>query len=172
MQNNHFAIKKMVLCAILLSVTLIIGIIERAIPFDFAVPGVKLGLSNVIILTAIYIFGFRESFILVILKCVLLAAITGNTAAFLYSISGSLISFFAMLCAVTLSKKDEDMSAVGVSVIGAVFHNIGQILMACFILKSVNVFYYLPLLLVSGVITGFLVGLIVKYTLPYIKKLQ
>ena len=157
--------------AIMLSLTLIIGIVEKNIPFDAVVPGVKLGLSNVIILMAIYIFDFPSSLLLVTLKCVMLVIVTGNASSFVYSLSGSLLSFFVMWITVYLTRKNERISPVGVSVLGAVFHNFGQIFAAAFMLGSVNVVYYLPILVISGVVTGVIVGFTVKYSLPHIKKL-
>ena len=149
--------------AIMLSLTLIIGIIEKNIPFDYVVPGVKLGLSNAVILIAIYIFNFPTSFLLVILKCTTLALVTGNFSSFIYSISGSVLSFLVMWLIIKLTK--DRLSPVGISVIGAVFHNLGQITAAAFMLGTINVAAYLPVLTIAGVITGIIVGFTVKYSL-------
>ena len=156
--------------AIFLATALIVGIIERMIPFDFVVPGVKLGLSNVVILTAIYIFDFPSVLILVVLKCVVLALLSGSVTSFFYSLCGSMLSFLIMWCMVKLFEKKEKLGPVGVSAVGAVFHNFGQIIAASLIFKTLNVAAYLPVLIVSGVITGVLVGFAVKFSMPYVKK--
>jgi len=163
--------KKVALLAVMLSLTLIIGIVEKNIPFDSFVPGVKPGLSNAVILIAVYIFDFPSSFLLVVLKCVTLALVTGNASSFIYSLSGSLLSFFVMWITVFLTKNNKNVSPVGISVLGAVFHNFGQISAAAFMLGTVNVVYYLPVLVIFGVITGVIVGLTVKYSIAHIKKL-
>jgi heptaprenyl diphosphate synthase len=153
-----------------LAAALVAGLVERAIPFDFAVPGVKLGLSNVVILTALYIFSFSKSLTLVVAKCLTLMLVTGNVPALMYSLGGSLLSFLAMWLVIRLSDGGRRVSTIGVSVVGAVCHNIGQIAVAMFILGTVNVAAYLPLLIISGVITGVLVGVAVKFALPVVKK--
>ena len=167
MQDRKFTPKKVAVISVMLALALIIGFLERMIRFDFFVPGVKLGLSNVVILTAIYLLDFPSSFTLTVLKCVMLALVTGNIPAFLYGISGSLMSYFVMLF--IISFKSEKISPVGVSVFGAVFHNFGQIIAAAFIMGTINVTAYLPVLIISGAITGVFVGVMVKYMLPLIR---
>ena len=164
-------VKKVAQLSIFLAAALIIGLIERMIPVDFIVPGVKLGLSNVVILTAMYIFDFPSALILVIMKCVMLVLLSGNVTAFFYSICGSLLSFIVMWFMIKLSGKQERISSVGVSAVGAVFHNFGQIIAASFILQTVHVIAYLPILIVSGVITGVLVGVSVKFIRPKVEKI-
>jgi len=144
----------------LLCCAVVIGYIERSIPLDFTVPGVRLGLANVVILYSLYKLKPGEVFILVILKCLLTSVFTASITALMYSICGSILSFIAMLIMMKVGKNF--FSPVGVSVIGAICHNIGQILAASFILGSFLVISYLPVLLISGLITGVLVGIIVK----------
>ncbi|MDR1540619.1 MAG: Gx transporter family protein [Clostridiales bacterium] len=156
--------------AALLAAALIAGLFERLIPFDFAVPGVKLGLSNAVVLMSLYLLGAGRAFMLAVLKCFAIALVSGDWAAFMYSISGSMMSFFAMLMTKRALGGENGASPIGVSAVGAVFHNIGQLLMAAFILGSLNVMAYLPVLAISGIITGILVGFIVKFALPAVKK--
>ena len=167
--EKQFITKKVAVISIMLAVVLIASIIERMIPFDFFVPGVKLGLSNVVILIAIYILDFRSSLTLTVLKCVVLVLLTGNITAFLYSLSGSLSSFFIMWAAAKIFDKKKQISPIGVSVLGAVFHNFGQIIAAAFVMGTINVAAYLPILIISGVITGILVGVMVKLILKHLK---
>ncbi|MDR0671048.1 MAG: Gx transporter family protein [Oscillospiraceae bacterium] len=161
-------VRRFALLAMLLTLALILGIVERAIPMDVMIPGVRLGLPNALILLALYLFSFRDALVLVVLKCVMTALLAGTFVSFFYSISGSLLSFFVMFGSLRLARAR--VSPVGVSITGAVFHNLGQLLAACAVLGSVYVFSYLPVLLVSGAVTGLLVGLAVKYTMPYARR--
>ena len=162
--------KELSLLAIFLSAALIVGLAERMIPLPIAVPGVKLGLSNVVILTALYLFDFKKSLTLVVLKCVMLLLLSGNFPAFLYSLSGSLLSFIVMWCLIKLPFSRKRLSPIGISAVGAVFHNVGQIAMAVLVLGSLNIAVYLPILIVTGVITGVLIGIAVRAVLPLVAK--
>jgi len=159
----YFSTGRLTLLAMLLCLAVVIGYVENSIPVVFAVPGVKLGLANVIVLFVLYKFRPGEAFVLVLLKCFLTSVFAASFTALAYSLCGSLLSFAAMLVLVKMSKGF--FSTVGVSVIGAVCHNLGQITAASLILGSFFVVAYLPVLLISGVITGALVGIIVKILL-------
>lgn len=146
---------------------LIIGIVERSIPLDFAIPGVKLGLGNVVILSALYLFTVPEAFALTLLKTFMVAMFTGSFPSFMYSLSGALLSFAAM--AISLKLMRDKVTPIGISVVGAIFHNLGQIIAVSVVMGTFLFVSYLPILLVSGVITGILVGIAVKYTLRLVK---
>lgn len=168
--KNASAARDVATLAVFLAAACVIGVAERMIPFDSFVPGVKLGLSNVVILTAIYLFKFSKALTLVVLKCVMIALLSGSASSFAYSVSGSVLSFLVMWALIQALKRNPDkVSPVGVSAIGAVCHNIGQILAAAFILGSINVIVYLPALIISGVITGVLVGFTVKFVMPAVR---
>jgi len=152
--------RRLTLLAMLLCCAVVIGFIERSIPLEFAIPGVRLGLANVIVLFALYKMKPGQVFALVILKCILTSVFVGSFTALAYSLGGSLLSFGSM--ALLLKINREFFSPVGLSVIGAICHNTGQILVAAFILGSFLVTAYMPALLISGLITGALVGIIVK----------
>ena len=149
---------RVALLSVFLALALALGFVERYIPFDFAVPGVKLGLANAAVLAALYMFSPAEALLVSLLKSVMVWMFSGAVTALIFSLSGALLSFFAMLPFTTLWR--ERFGVAGTSVIGAVFHNIGQILAASVILASVNVIAYLPVLLISGVITGMAVGVL------------
>jgi len=151
---------KLTLLAMLLCCAVVIGYIERSIPLNFTVPGVNLGLANVVILFALYKFKPGEVLVLVILKSIFTSVFAASFTALVYSICGSLLSFTVMLVMIKVCK--DFFSPVGVSVVGAVCHNIGQILAASFILGSFLVISYFPVLLISGVIAGVFVGFVVK----------
>ena len=138
------------------ALALIFSYVETLIPIHLGIPGVKLGLANLIIVITLYKMGTKEAYILSIVRVVLAGFIFGNMFSILYSMSGGLLSLSVM----TLLKKTNKFSVMGVSMAGGVFHNIGQILMAAIVLDSLSITYYLPVLLISGVLTGFLIGFI------------
>jgi heptaprenyl diphosphate synthase len=158
------------LIGVFLAVILAAGLLERAVPLDFLVPGARLGLSNVVVLTAVYMFRFRVVFILVVLKCALMSMLAGGPSSFIYSLSGSLLSFVAMWLLVRAFS--DKISPIGVSAAGAAFHSAGQVLAACLVLENMGMFAYLPPLLIISLISGVLVGVIVKRVLPILRALE
>jgi heptaprenyl diphosphate synthase len=162
-------IHRLAVLSLLLAAALVAGFVERIIPFDFAVPGVKLGLGNVVILTALYLFPLREVLVLAILKCTLTAFLGGSLPSFAYSLCGSLCSLAAMALLINIA--GERVGPVGVSALGAVFHNGGQLLAANLMMGTSMVWAYLPVLLLSGVITGVITGLLVGFILPRLRRI-
>ena len=146
------------------------GFAERLIPFDFAIPGVKLGLSNAVVLAAMYVLSFWDCLALVLMKCVFGAALSGSMGAFIFSVSGGLLSLCCMY--VLYRAAGSVFGPVGISVAGAVSHNTGQIAAAAFVMRTARIAYYLPVLVVSGVAAGVLVGLTVKPMLTAVKYLR
>ncbi|MGL5414041.1 MAG: Gx transporter family protein [Clostridium sp.] len=156
--------------SLLISLSLILFTVERAIPAPLPVPGGKIGLSNLIIMISIYTLSPKDSFIVLSLKIVLSCIFGGGLSTFLYSFTGGLLSFSsAILLKICLKDK---VSLVGVSVASAFFHNLGQILVASLILESSSIFLYLPLLGILGILTGFFIGLSSNYVLLHLKKLR
>jgi heptaprenyl diphosphate synthase len=133
------------------------------IPVPIPVPGVKLGLANVISLFTIIIFGWKESMLVVFLRTILGSFFGGGVSSFLYSFTGGILSTIMMALLYKYFKNV--FSIIAISVVGAVFHNVGQILIASLVVSNVNLFYYLPVLLISAVITGIFIGLTVQYTM-------
>lgn len=146
---------------ILLAVALVLGYFENLIPLNASVPGVKLGLSNIVLLYAIYLIDAKSAFVLMILKVMLSGMLFSGVSGAIYSFAGGLLSLIMMV----LIKRLPDVSIVGVSVVGAVFHNVGQISIASFVVENRYIFFYLPVLLISAVITGIATGVIAKYAL-------
>lgn len=159
--------KKMVVLGLLVSQALILHIVERMIPVPVPVPGIKLGLANAISLVTIVIFGTKEALVVVVLRTFLGSVFGGGISSFLYSLIGGIISALAM--AILYKRFSNLFSLPVISVVGAVFHNIGQILVASLIVQNAKLFYYLPVLLVSAVITGLFIGFAVQYTLRPMK---
>lgn len=161
--------RKMVLLSILISQALALHVIERAIPIPVPIPGVKLGLANIISLFTIIVFGYKETIIVVLLRTFLGSLFGGGISSFLYSLSGGLLSATVMA---TMHTKHKDIfSIVTISTVGAVFHNIGQIAAASLVISNAYLFYYLPVLLISGVITGVMIGLTVQYAINPLKRI-
>ena len=146
---------------LLTAVALVLGYFERFIPIATTLPGIKLGLANTILLYAIYMMNNKSALCLMLLKVMLSGMLFAGMSGALYSLSGGLLSLIMML----IVKSQRGVSIIGVSVVGAVFHNVGQILAASMIVQSRGVFLYLPALLIAAVITGMLTGITAKYVL-------
>lgn len=143
--------------ALSVALALAISLIEQMIPLPFIAPGARLGLSNIVILTTLVVFGFRNAFTVAILKSVLLMLVTGQVSSMFYSLAGSIMSVTTM--ALTLRWGSTFFSLIGVSIIGACSHNIGQFAVAALILQGTEVFIYLPVIFLLGLFTGIFVGL-------------
>ncbi|MBS4538878.1 Gx transporter family protein [Clostridium sp. D2Q-11] len=159
--------QKLVIISLLVAQALVLHLVERMIPFNFGIPGAKLGLANIITLVSLYLFGFKETLTVVVLRTLMANLLGGNVSGFLFSISGGLLSFFIMYLIKRIAR--EKVSVIGLSIVGAVFHNIGQILMAAFVIHNLNIVIYLPALLISAVATGLFVGITVNYILKFLK---
>ncbi|MGI6777023.1 MAG: Gx transporter family protein [Acetivibrionales bacterium] len=160
--------KKLVLIALFVSQALVLSIIESWIPLPVAIPGVKLGLSNIITLIAIIFFGFKEAIIIVIIRTFLASLYTGGFSVLLFSITGGVLS--AIVMALLYKKFASAFSIIGISVAGAIMHNIGQLMVASLIMQELSVFFYLPVLLVSGILTGCFVGLCTNFLAKALNK--
>lgn len=157
--------RKMALIAVLIAQAMVLGFIERLIPVNFIVPGAKLGLANIITLVALHLFTFRESGMVLIGRILLVALLFGSMSSLLYSLSGGILALLGMALMLKVGK----FSIVGISIVGAVLHNIGQLLMAALIISNLNIFYYLPWLLVFAVPTGLVVGFTSRLILNYLE---
>lgn len=159
-------LKKVVRLSMLISLSVVISIIESYIPiFNNIVPGLRLGLSNIVILFVLYKYNFKDSLYVSIVRVILVGLLrTGLLSiSFFFSLFGAILSIIAMY----IAKKLKLLSTVGVSIIGSLFHSIGQILIAIFILNNTKIIYYLPYLLVFSIPTGIITGLITKKILDY-----
>lgn len=163
--------KRLVYIALLAAQAVVIGLLERAIPFPFAfAPGAKLGLSNIITCISLYTLSFKDTFIIVAIRLVLATLLGGTISTFLYSASGAIISLLGMFLVKQLGPKR--ISIIGVSTTGGIFHNVGQLLVASFLAKSWNVMLYLPVLSFIGILSGIAVGIAANYLLKNVKTLQ
>lgn len=151
-----------------LAVALILSYVESLIPITFGIPGIKLGLPNMIVVLLLFgqRYGAKEALLVNSMRIVLSGFLFSNLYAILYALAGAVFSFVAML----IGKKLRCFSVIGVSVLGGVFHNIGQAVVAMFVVETFAVSYYIPFLIVAGTITGALLGLIVMEIIPYLER--
>ena len=149
---------------LLLGVALILSYVESLIPFAFGIPGMKLGLPNAAILIVLYLYGWQQALINV-LRIVVSGFLFGSMFGILFSLAGAIISFFVMC----IFKKADFFSIKGVSICGGVSHNIGQMLVAVYVVKTSGILYYLPVLMIGGLITGILIGIISENIIPRIR---
>ena len=149
-------VHKLVLISVLTASAIVIGIAESFIP-SFLIPGIKLGLANIVILITLYELGVLEATFINLTRVVIVALVRGSlfTYGFLMSLTGAILSLGIMIIFYLLVKK---FSIVGVSVIGSLFHVTGQIIIAMIFLESVYILYYLPIIAIAAIITGVLVG--------------
>ena len=146
---TRISTKKIALCGVLTALAMIFSYIESVIPVPIPVPGIKLGVANIAVITILYVLGVKEAIVINLLRIVLTSLLFGNVNSFLFSISGAALSLTIMI----IMKKLDFFSCIGVSVCGGVMHNIGQIIAAVFIMGSEAIVFYLPVLIVSGVFT-------------------
>lgn len=149
------------------ALALIFSYVESLIPIHLGIPGVKLGLANLIIVIALYKMNIKETFLLSIARIVLAGFLFGNLFAILYSLAGGMLSL-GVMC---MLKRTEKFSVFGISMAGGVFHNVGQLIMATIVLESSSIGYYFPVLLISGLITGFVIGVISNEMIKRLKRL-
>ena len=161
------ASKRIALCAALAAVALTIFVAESQIPPLVAIPGVKLGLANTVLLYAIYLLDARSAWLLMILKVGLSGLMYGGVSAMMFSFGGGLCSLVMMLLVKKLG--GSGVSIIGVSVVGAVFHNVGQTAVAAFMVNTAALMGYVPFLLVAAVVTGVLTGIAGKYAIQGLK---
>ena len=148
--------KKLAMMGLFTALAMIFGYVEAILPISVGIPGVKLGLANIVVLFALYYLKPSEAFLINIVRIILVSFMFGNLSVMLYSLAGGVLSFGAML----LLKKSGKFSVYGVSVAGGVFHNVGQLLVAMLVLETMSLVYYGPVLLISGVVTGLVIGIV------------
>ncbi len=157
---------KVAFSGLMLALTLVLSYVESLLPLTIGIPGVKLGLANLAVLLTLYASGWQMALGIDVLRVVLSGFLFGNFAAILYSMAGALVSFGAM---VLLKRFRFSMSTV--SIAGGVFHNLGQLVVAVCVVENLHLFYYLPWLIVAGMITGALIGIVARVTWRYVNRM-
>lgn len=170
LSSDPQSLRRYMMIAIFASLAVVLGIVESLIPFAVTIPGAKLGLGNIVVLTCLMLFGGRDALLLIVLKTLLTAFVLGSFSTFLFSVFGALSSFVVMYVMVRLGRNS--FSLIGISIIGGIAHNAGQLSAAALVLGTASIYYYFPFLLVSGVVTGIFVGLAARYLLSSLAKLD
>ena len=160
--------KKTAYYALCIALAFVFSYLESLIPLNIGVPGIKLGLANLVVVAALYVMGDRDAFIISMIRILLCGLTFGGVFSLVYSFAGGILSFAVML----LAKRSKRLSVLGVSVLGAAVHNVGQIVAAAAVMENAGVFYYLPVLLLSGAVTGALIGILSGTVISRIEKLR
>lgn len=148
-------VKKVANYGVLVTLALVASYVETLIPISLGVPGAKIGLANLITIVALFLMGWKDAFAISIIRIVLAGFLFGNLFAIFYGLAGAILSLLIMM----LLKKLE-FGTVAVSCAGGVAHNIGQISFAALLVENSRLFYYLPVLLIAGVLAGIVIGII------------
>ena len=148
--------KKITTIGILTSLALILSYVESQIPAFVAIPGMKLGLTNIVVLTTLYILDVRSAMLINVIRIIIVAILFGSAMSFAFSFVGGMLSTIVMI----LLKKSGRMKIIGVSAAGGITHNVGQILTAMVLLGTKAIAWYLPVLWISGIFSGVVIGII------------
>ena len=165
--NRRYQTVKIAQCGLLTALMLVLGFIESLIPVAASVPGIKLGLSNGVLLFALYMMDAPTAFVLMLLKVLLSGLLFGGVSAMMYALAGGVLS---MLCMILLKKLK--FGLIAVSMTGAVMHNLGQVLLAMIILETDRLVYYMAVLLFAGLLFGAATGAAAHATISHIRKLK
>ena len=149
--------RKIAYLGMLMALALVLSYVESLIPFAVGIPGVKLGLTNIVTVIMLYIAAPMETFLLCVFRAVLSGFMFGNAFSIIYSLAGCILSFIVMY----LLKKSDKFNSVSISLVGGVCHNIGQIIVAAMVLSTYSVVYYI----VAGCITGLVIGIVASQVL-------
>lgn len=164
---KHSKISNLAFTGLLAAMALVVFVLEAQLPPLTPIPGIKLGLANIFTLFALYFIGPMWALTLLIVRVTLGSVFSGQMSVFLYSMAGGLLSYFIMRLLYIRMKEDRIFV---VSVFGAMAHNIGQILTGVLLMQTPALFYYLPVLLISGIITGLFTGLAAQFSIKALKK--
>ena len=169
-EQTRISSKRAAFYGVFIAMALVASYIERMLPIQPGIPGVKLGLANIITMFLLYLVGAGAAITVSILRILLAGLLFGSGFSMVYSAAGAILSMLAM----AIAMKTGFFSATGVSVVGGVFHNVGQILVAVVTLSTASLVYYLPILilsgLVAGVVIGILSGVIMKRLTPVVRQ--
>lgn len=147
--------KKVAFLGLCIALAMVLSFVESQIPALVAVPGVKVGLPNLVMIFLLYRVGWKETVTVSVIRILLVSVLFGNVQSFTFSLAGAILSLASMI----LLKKTNWFSCVTVSIVGGIFHNIGQIIAACFWMGTAQIALYLPVLLISGTVAGTFIGI-------------
>lgn len=161
-------IRKIAFLGLSITLAMILSFVESQIPVFTTIPGMKVGLPNLVMVFLLYRVGWKETVIVSLIRAFLVALLFGNLQSLIFSIAGAVLSLTGMI----LLKKTGLFSSIAVSVTGGVLHNVGQIIAACLWTGTAQIAYYLPVLLVSGVCAGIAIGLIAGFLLKRLENVR
>ena len=164
--QSHNKTKKLTDSGALIALAFIIGYFESLLPVFIPIPGIKIGLANLVVVVALYHFGVGMAFRISFVRILLTGFTFGSVSSMLYGMAGGMLSLLLMV----ILKKTNCFSVIGISMAGGVFHNVGQLLMALLVLETPALMYYFPVLLCSGMITGVFVGIVAHFMEIPLKK--
>lgn len=148
--------KKVAFLGLCITLSMILSFVESQIPALVAIPGIKVGLPNLVIVFLLYRSGRKETVAVSLIRILLISILFGNLQILSFSLAGATLSLISMI----LLKKSNWFSCITVSIVGGIFHNVGQIIAACLWTQTAEIAFYLPVLLISGTVAGALIGLI------------
>ena len=160
--------KRVALYGIMIALAAIMSFIESLIPVSLGIPGAKLGLANLVTIVCLYTIGDKAAIVISIFRIILVGLLFGNMFSILYSLSGGIVSLACML----IAKRAGRLSAAGVSIVGGVMHNIGQLLAAAIIIHNIRIAYYMPVLMLAGVVCGIVIGLLGAIIIKRVKNID
>ncbi len=158
--------KKAAIFGLMIALAFVLSYLESLIPFNFGVPGIRLGLANSVVLSALYIMPKKDAFLISIIRIILAGLTFNGVSAMLFSLAGGLFSFAVM----AVCQKSKKFSVIGVSAAGGIAHNAGQLAAAAVAAQTAGLMYYIPVLIISGAVTGVLTGTAADIVIKRIKK--
>ncbi len=153
--KNNISIKKIALIAIFITLSLILSYVDSLIPINIMVPGIKIGLANLIIIYSLYMLGIKEAIFISIIRVVISSILFGSILTFVYSLTGAIVSLLIMV----ILKSFTSLTVITTSIAGGVMHNMTQIIVAIILMNTKEIVYYLPILILTGVISGMMIGI-------------
>lgn len=144
------------LLGMLLALALLCSYVETLIPFNFGVPGIKLGLTNIVVILTMYLVGQKEALLVSVARIILAGFLFGNPFTIVYSLVGGILSFLVMVFLKNVLK----LNIISISAAGGVFHNLGQLIVAALVVENMNLLYYMSILFFAGLLTGILIGIV------------
>ena len=157
--------QKISYCAVFTALAMIFSYVEAILPINFGVPGMKLGLANLVIVAGLYYLNEKDVLIISVTRILLMGLLFGNGMSLIYSLTGGMLSYLIMI----LMKKKTNLSVLVISIGGGITHNIGQLIAASLVISNFHIFYYFPTLLIAGTITGLLIGIVSERILKILK---
>ena len=158
--------RRIAFLGLFVALAFVLSYIEFMLPLNIGIPGAKIGLANLVVMVALYTVGEKDAIALSLIRVVLVGLTFGNISMMLYSLAGAILSLVVML----IAKKADKFSMVGVSILGGVFHNVGQIIVAILVLETGSLLYYLPFLIIIGTVTGVLIGIVANLITVRVKR--